>query len=192
MPPKILAFAGSTRAGSYNKMLLKIAAQGAKQAGADVTVVDLKDFPMPMYDGDLEEREGMPGNSKKVKKMMVDSDGFLIATPEYNGSISGVLKNAIDWVSRTEGGGEDLTAFIGKTAVVMSTSTGRYGAVRSCSHLAYILWKVGTLVLPNYLALPFADQAFDDQGQLKDPKVHAKVHALGQSLAKFLVKHMQS
>lgn len=191
MTPKILAFAGSTREGSYNKILLKVAAEGAKQAGADVTVIDLKDFPMPIYDGDLEVSEGLPEPAKKVKQMMIASDGFLIATPEYNGSISGVLKNTIDWVSRAEGGGDDLTAFVDKAAIVMGTATGRYGAVRSVTHLAYILWKVGTLVLPNYLALPFADQAFDDQGQLKDPKVNAKVQSLGQSLVKFLVKHTQ-
>lgn len=189
MTPKILAFAGSTRQGSYNKMLLKIAAAGATQAGADVTVVDLKDFPMPLYDGDFQKNQGLPDTTRKLKQMMIDSDGFLIATPEYNGSISGVLKNTIDWVSRTEGSEGSLAAFTGKTAVVMGASDGRLGAVRSVTHLAYILWKVGTLVLPDYLALPFADEAFDDKGRLKDASSQAKAESLGTALAEFLAKH---
>lgn len=189
MAPKILAFAGSTRAGSYNKMLLHIAIQGAQQAGADVTVVDLKAFPMPLYDGDLQKAEGLPETAQQLKKLMIASDGFLIATPEYNGSISGVLKNTIDWVSRREGDEEPLAAFNGKVAVVMSASDGRLGAVRSLSHLAYILWKVGTLVLPSNFALTFADEAFAETGALKDPKTQTIVTGLGRGLAEFLAKH---
>src|SRR5260221_646228 len=100
--PKILAFAGSLRKDSYNKKLIKIAAEGARAAGAEVTVIDLKEFPLPVYDGDLETAEGLPANAKKLKEMFLKHQGLLIASPEYNSSIPGGLKNMIDWVSRTE------------------------------------------------------------------------------------------
>ena len=100
MKPKILAFAGSTRADSFNKKLVKVAAAGASKAGADVTVIDLKEFPMPLCDEDLEREEGLPPNAVKLKDLMLNHQGFLISSPEYNSSISGVLKNTIDRASR--------------------------------------------------------------------------------------------
>src|SRR3989338_2486857 len=100
--PKILAFAGSTRTESFNKKLVQIAVRGAKQAGADVAYIDLRDFPLPLFDGDLEAKEGLPANAKKLKALFLDHQGLLISSPEYNSSISGVLKNTIDWVSRSE------------------------------------------------------------------------------------------
>lgn len=99
--PKILAFAGSTRTESFNKKLVKIAVTGARGAGAEVTWIDLRDFPMPLYDEDLETKEGLPENAKKLKALFLSHDGLLLACPEYNSSITGVLKNAIDWVSRS-------------------------------------------------------------------------------------------
>src|SRR5438552_18679945 len=98
--PRILAFAGSTRTQSFNKKLVKIVAAGARAAGAEVTMLDLRDIPLPLYDGDLEAAEGLPENAKKLKELMKSHAGFLISCPEYNSSISGVLKNAIDWASR--------------------------------------------------------------------------------------------
>src|SRR4028119_1430947 len=98
--PKILAFSGSTRTGSLNKQLVKIAANAARNAGAEVTYIDLRDFPLPLYDEDLEAAEGMPENARKLKQIMLEHQGLLIASPEYNSSLSGVLKNMIDWVSR--------------------------------------------------------------------------------------------
>ena len=98
--PRILAFAASTRRESFNKKLVAVAAQGARQAGAEVTLIDLKDFPLPLFDQDLEAEQGMPENGKKLKKLFIDHDGLLIASPEYNSSFPAVLKNAIDWVSR--------------------------------------------------------------------------------------------
>ena len=99
---KILAFAGSTRTESFNKKLVKIAVEGARAAGAEVTLIDLRDFPMPLYDGDLEAASGLPENAKKVKQLMISHHGFLISAPEYNSSITAVLKNTFDWVSRPE------------------------------------------------------------------------------------------
>ena len=98
--PKILAFAGSTRKDSFNKKLVKITGEAARLAGAQVTYLDLRDLPMPLYDGDLEAEQGIPQNARKLKALMLSHDGLLISAPEYNSSISGVLKNAIDWASR--------------------------------------------------------------------------------------------
>lgn len=100
MPPRILAFAGSARKDSLNKRLVKIAAAGAVKAGAHVTILDLKNYPMPLYDGDLEAAEGLPPNAAVVRQLMLEHNGFLIASPEYNGSVSPLLKNVIDWTSR--------------------------------------------------------------------------------------------
>ena len=100
---KILAFAGSTRAGSLNKLLLRTAVQGAEAAGASVTVIDLADFRIPLYDGDLEAESGLPENAEKLQNLFLEHNGLLIAAPEYNSSITPVLKNTFDWVSRRDG-----------------------------------------------------------------------------------------
>ena len=100
MTPRILAFAGSTRRDSFNKKVVSSAVKGARDAGGEVTLIDLKDFPLPLFDQDLEAEQGMPENGKKLKQLFIDHDGLLIAAPEYNSSITAVLKNAIDWVSR--------------------------------------------------------------------------------------------
>ncbi len=109
--PKILAFAGSTRTDSFNKKLIRIAVTGATETGADVTVVDLRDFPMPLYDGDLEQREGLPPNARKLKDLMLTHQGFLISSPEYNSSVSAVFKNTIDWTSRQSEGEAEFSLF---------------------------------------------------------------------------------
>jgi len=181
---KLLAFAGSTRTGSYNKMLVKIAAEGARQAGADVTVIDLRDFPLPVFDQDLEASSGMPENAKKLKTLARESDGFLISSPEYNSSITAVLKNTIDWVSRTEEDSEpSLIAYRGKTAVLMSASPGALGGLRGLVHLRSILGNIGVLVLPDQASIPTAYEAFDEAGQLKDAHKQTQVLGLGRKLA---------
>ncbi|GKS67888.1 hypothetical protein YTPLAS73_14350 [Nitrosarchaeum sp.] len=116
MIPKILAFAGSTRTESFNKKLVKIAAAGAKEAGADVTVIDLRDYPMPLYDEDLEKKDGLPSSTRKLKELMLSNHGFLISSPEYNSSISGVLKNTIDWTSRQGDDESPMSCFKDKVA----------------------------------------------------------------------------
>src|SRR3954447_7404881 len=122
--PRILAFAGSLRKDSYNKKLIKIAADAARRAGAEVTLIDLKDYPLPIYDGDLEAASGIPDNGQKLKKLFLDHDGLLLSCPEYNSSITAVLKNTIDWVSRPAPGEASLACFIGKAATLMSASPG--------------------------------------------------------------------
>lgn len=186
---KILAFAGSTRTGSFNKKLVRVAAEHARAAGADVTLVDLRDFPMPLYDGDLEEASGVPENAKKFKTLMRAHDGFLISAPEYNSSITGVLKNVIDWASRTETDDEpDLVCFRGKTAALMSASPGALGGLRGLVHVRAILGNIGVFVLPEQISIPLAGEAFDENGRLKDAKKNQKVQAVAAALAQVTTK----
>ncbi len=187
-PVKILAFAGSTREGSYNKRLVRIAAAGARGAGAEVTTVDLSDFPMPLYDADLEAAEGMPEAAGRFKRLMIEHDGFLIAAPEYNSSITGVLKNAIDWASRREPDEPRLVAFAGKAAALMSASPGGLGGLRGLVHVRAILGNLGVLVLPQQRAIARAHQAFADDGTLADEGLQADVTALGTRLAELLAR----
>jgi NAD(P)H-dependent FMN reductase len=166
--PKILVFAGSMRSGSYNKMLSKCAAGALRAAGAEVTWLDLRELALPLYDGDLEEANGLPEGAKKLKAVMRASDGFLISSPEYNGSVPGVLKNAIDWASRTETDDEpDLVAFHGKVVALVSASPGGFGGMRSLQVLRLSLSHIGVMVLPSQLSVSKAHQAFTEEGTLK-------------------------
>ncbi len=186
--PKILAFAGSTRTDSFNKKLVKIAEEGAKAAGAQVTYLDLRDLPMPLYDGDLEIKEGIPPNAQKFKELLLAHQGLLISSPEYNSSISGVLKNAIDWASRALPGEVPLACFTNKVAGLLSASPGALGGLRALVHVRSILGNIKVLVLPDQIAVPKADQAFNTDGSLKDAKQHSAVQNIGSQLARMLIK----
>ena len=186
--PKILAFAGSTRIDSFNKKLVKVAAAGAMENGVDVTVIDLRDFAMPLYDGDLEQKEGLPSNARKLKDLMLSHQGFLISSPEYNSSISGVLKNMIDWVSRPSEGEEPLACFKGKVAGIMSASPGGLGGLRGLVHVRAILENISVLVIPDQIAIAKAHEVFDVNGTLKDKKQEEQVKRIGANVAKLLIK----
>ena len=188
MMPRILAFASSTRRESFNKKLVAVAAQGAREAGAEVTLIDLKDIPLPLFDQDLEAEQGMPENGKKLKKLFIDHDGLLIASPEHNGCFPAVLKNAIDWVSRPAPGEPSLVAFRGKVAILMSASPGAQGGRRGLVHVRSILGDIGVIVLPDQFALAKAHEAFQPDGSLVDPKQQARIEGLGTTLASFLRK----
>ncbi|MGE0610596.1 MAG: NADPH-dependent FMN reductase [Pirellulales bacterium] len=185
---KILAFAGSTRKESWNKKLVQIAASGAQGAGAEVTLLDLRDLPLPLFDEDLETAEGLPANGRLLKDLFLDHDGFLLSSPEYNSSISAVLKNAIDWISRPVQGQPPLACFSGKAAALMSASPGALGGLRGLVHVRSILSNINVLVLPDQVAVPKAHEAFAADGTLKDPKQHGAVMGLGEKLAKLLEK----
>jgi NAD(P)H-dependent FMN reductase len=188
--PKVLVFAGSTRSASFNKKLARLAADAARGAGAEVTLVDLREFALPLYDGDLEEAQGLPDGAKRFKKLMREHDGFIIASPEYNSSVSGVLKNAIDWASREETDDEPpLVAYRGKVALLLSASPGGLGGLRGLVHLRAILGNIGVIVLPDQLAVGTAHEAFDQDGQLKDPMKAKKIKDLCGGLVAFLKKH---
>jgi NAD(P)H-dependent FMN reductase len=184
--PKILAFAGSLRTGSYNKKLVKIASAGATESGADVTYVDLKDYPMPIYDGDVEDKDGLPPNARELKDLFLQNQGLLIACPENNGSFPAAFKNALDWLSRPVKGFPPLECFVNKTAVIMAASTGYFGGVRVLIHLRQMLNHMKVIVLPEHMNIPNADDAFDDNGALKNPKQHNSTKALGRTLCDYL------
>ena len=186
--PKILAFAGSTRTDSFNKKLVRIAVSGARQAGAEVTHIDPRDYTLPLYDGDLEQREGLPANARKLKDLFLAHQGLLIAAPEYNSSISAVLKNVIDWVSRPVPGEPPLGCFIDKVAALMSASTGALGGLRGLVTVRSILGNIRVIVLPDQVAVPKAHEAFNPDGSLKDPKQQAAVENLGRNLAQVLTR----
>ncbi len=186
--PRVLALAGSTRSGSYNKKLIRIAASAAQAAGAEVTLIDLRDLPMPLMDEDLEEREGIPENAQKLKALMKSHHGLLLACPEYNSSISGVLKNAIDWASRPMDGEKPLECFAGKVAALLSASPGSLGGLRGLVTVRSILGNLQVLVLPDQVAVGKAHEAFGEDGSLRDPKRAAAVNSLAAKLVDTLRK----
>lgn len=179
---KIIAFAGSTRTESYNKKLLKAAVFGARAAGAEVTLIDLKDYPLPLYDGDLEKKEGIPINAKKLRELFNNHHGLLMSLPEYNSSMSGVFKNTIDWISRPDKGEEELQCFKGKVAALMSASTGRWGGLRGLVHVRAMFENIHVLVMTEQICVSKADTAFDEYGNLKDETLRKSVEAIGSNL----------
>lgn len=187
--PKILAFAGSARKDSFNKKLVNVAAIEARNAGAEVTLIDLKSFSLPIFDQDEEAASGLPENAKKLKAIFKTHDGFIISSPEYNSSISPLLKNTIDWISRKETPSEpDLECFRGKTATLLSASPGGLGGIRGLVHLRSILGNIGVIVLPDQLALSSAHEAFDDEGKLKDERKHKQLSGICKGQVEFLSK----
>lgn len=180
--PTVLAFAGSLRTGSFNRKLVGIASEHVERAGADVTRLHLRDFPLPVYDGDIESESGLPENAKKLKSLFADHDALLISCPEYNSSITPLLKNTIDWVSRREPDEPPLIGFRGKIAALLSASPGRLGGLRGLVHVRAILGNLGVLVLPEQVAVPNARQAFDAHDALADPDTDGRVIALTKKL----------
>ena len=187
--PRILAFAGSLRRASINKRVLKTAVRGAEAAGAEVTYIDLRDYPMPVYDSDEHEAHGFDENALKLQGLLVEHDGLLIASPEYNGSLPAALKNAIDWASRPSDRYERSKVFRGKVAGVMTASPGSLGGVRSLAHLRGVLTSVGVLVLPQEVAVTFAEGRFADDGEeMTDEKMKGSLETLGAALVEMLKK----
>ena len=174
--PKILALSGSIRRDSWNRKLIQTAVDATRAAGGDVTLIDLADYPLPLYNGDLEDKEGLPDNALRLKALFKDHDALLIASPEYNSSIPPLLKNAIDWVSREWQGESGLVPYQNKVAAIMAASPGSLGGMRMLPHLRQILNALGVLVLPGQFSLTHADQAFDpESGALTSP---ARLHSL--------------
>lgn len=169
MAVKLLAFSGSTRAGSLNQALLDLAVAEARDRGAEVTAIRLKAFDLPLYDADL-ERTAYPQAARDLRALFLAHHGFLIASPEYNGSVSGVLKNAIDWASRPfEGQPATIIAgFRGKVAGIMGASISPFGGLRSVTHLRQILGTIQTVVVTEQVLVPAAATAFDENGKLKE------------------------
>lgn len=186
--PNILVLAGSLRSGSFNKKVARIAAAEADKAGAETTYVDLKDFPLPLYDGDLEDEQGLPENARKLKDMFIAADGIVIVSPEYNHSIPAVLKNVIDWLSRPAEGYVNYSGFEHKVFALMSVSGGGFAGVRVLPDLRKVLCALKGLVLPEQVNIPNGGKAFDDHDQLKDEKQQAAVAKLVGKLHETVVK----
>lgn len=180
--PRIVAFAGSARKASYNKQLVRVVARAARDAGAEVTEIDLADYPLPIYDGDLEASEGLPEAALRLKEVFSAHDGFLVSSPEYNSSITPLLKNTIDWASRSERGRPGLAWARGKTAAVVSAAPGALGGIRALAHVRSLLEHIGMLVIPRQKALPRARDAFDDQGHLVDDAMREAFEAVAGDL----------
>ncbi len=176
-PIKIFAIAGSLRAGSYNRKLLAAAVRKIKEAKVDVA--DLKEFDLPLYDGDL-EAQGLPPGAVKLKERIAASDALLIATPEYNWSIPGTFKNAIDWASRPPS-----NPFRGKTALITAASNGHFGGTRSVLQLRQVFVTLGLFTIPEQVTIPYADRAFDDTGNLIDPKLDASLQKAVDALIRY-------
>ncbi len=186
---KILAFSGSSRQGSFNNKLVRIAAEAAQKQGADVTIVNLGDFPMPIYNADLETSDGLPEYALEFKSLLISNNGFLIASPEYNSAFSPLLKNAIDWASRKQTDEEQpLLAFRGKSAAIMATSPGALGGLRGLVFLRMLLGNIGITVLPDQQAIPHAHKAFAENGGLVDEHYHQSICGLGKKLTQMLNK----
>lgn len=166
--PRILAFAGSTRKESFNRRLLGVAVELARQADLDVQHIELADYPLPIMDEDLEAEKGQPENATALRKMMLGADGLVLACPEYNSSITPLMKNVIDWCSRSESGGGDLSPYENKKALLLAASPGRRGGKRSVETVRSILGNIGVEVFDKEFTLPGAGEAFDHLDQLRD------------------------
>jgi chromate reductase, NAD(P)H dehydrogenase (quinone) len=180
---KILIIPGSLRTGSLNAKLAAAAAQELVRAGAGVTRISLGDFPLPIYDGDLQTRSGVPKNAINLKRMIGTHHGVLIVSPEYNSSLPPLLKNTIDWVSRVQDAHETRgQVFRERAFAIAAASGGRLGGTRCLAALRLILSACHATVIPNQLALSFADEAYDDMDRLKHPADIEALNALVRQL----------
>jgi NAD(P)H-dependent FMN reductase len=179
MTPKILAFAGSTRIGSFNRQALDHAVQGARDAGAEVTLIDLKNYSLPLYNGDLELSHSLPEAAVRLKALFKSHHGLLLACPEYNASITPVMKNTLDWVSRPDRDASGLAAYRDKLGGLISASEDDLGGLFGLKHMREILTALGVMVLPMQVAIRHADQPFGETQT-------ARLRALGADLAQAL------
>lgn len=186
--PKFLVFAGSTRIDSYNKKLAKLAAKILADHHSEVTYLDLRDLPMPLYDGDLESEQGIPENGMKFREILKSHQALLICSPEYNSSISAVLKNALDWASRPLQGEPPLVCFKSKIVNLMSASPSKWGGLRGLVTLRSILSNIGCVVLPDQLCVPFADKAFNASGMLEDKELYLVLETICKDYIKIATK----
>jgi len=177
-PARILAFSGSSRRESLNRKFLAVAVSDARELGLEVKLLDLNDFALPLYNGDMEDAGGMPAAAVTLSGLIASHDGLLIASPEYNSMITPLLKNTIDWCTR----GDD-NPFASKVAAVMSASPGLHGGARSLVMAQGLLLKLGCHVVPGQCILPHADKAFDSNGLLLEERSKGAVLSMVKALA---------
>lgn len=181
--PQVLAFAGSARSASFNTQLVRIASGGIESAGLACTLIELRDPPLPLYDGDLEAADGLPANAVELRRLFAEHDAFLIAAPEYNGSISALLKNTIDWITRSPEAMPDLSCLRGKVAALLSASPGPLGGLRGLGVLRNLLTNVGVTVLANQFTLRKAAEAFTSDGRFRSEHDARRIEGLAQEFA---------
>lgn len=168
MSVRVLVIAGSTRNQAFSKRLARVACHSVEQVGGIATLVDLRDYPMPLYDGDLEAAGGLPEHAVRLRELLKAHEALLIASPEYNSSIPAVLKNALDWLSRPHAPEPGVSPYSGKVAALLSSSPGALGGLRGLVHLRQILQNVGCMVITEQYALGNAGSAFAADGALAD------------------------
>ena len=175
---KLIAISGSIRVGSLNEKLVLLAIQFAKDKGIEAEYIDLRDYPLPIYNGDLDTPNARPRNVAKLKKIFVDSSKIIIASPENNASVSPLLKNVIDWVSRPDIGELPFaySAFRSKAVGLLSASPGSFAGIRGLNHLKEILNAVFAIVLPEQLCVAKAHEAFDENGKLRSTNHQEVLH----------------
>ena len=184
--PKLIAFSGSTRAGSYNQAILNVVSNAAESAGATVDRVNLKDFPMPIFDQDLEASEGLPASVKALKERFAKADGFLIASPEYNSAFTPLMKNVIDWCSRAETEDEpSLSVYSGKSTLLIAASPGGLGGIRGLHALRSVFQNISVTVFPSMIAVGSAYQLVDESGTVTDEKWKGRLEKLATDYVDF-------
>lgn len=188
---KILVIPGSLRTGSHNAKLAATAAAELAQAGVDVTRISLGDFPLPIFDGDLQAKSGVPKHAVNLKRLMSAHQGVLIVTPEYNSSVPALVKNTIDWVSRVQDPHEARgEVFRDRAFAIAAASENRLGGTRALAALRLILSACQATVVPNQLALSFATDAYDDMDRLKQPADLEALKAMVRQLIDFSQRMM--
>lgn len=183
-PVRIAVISGSLRKDSYNTALARFVARRIKGDGVEIDEISLAELDLPMMDEDLEKERGHPESVLNLKKRLIAADGVLYASPEYNGSVTGPLKNAIDWASRPRDDEKQLECFRGKVAGLVGASPGKLGGLRGIRDLRMILSGIGTHVVPDQFALASAHEAFDDNGDIKDENTAKMAVAVGESVVK--------
>ena len=180
--PRILAFAGSNRADSVNRRLAEAAAAALRDGGLEVSFKDLRNYPMPLYDGDEEAGGGTPAAVLEFQQQVREHAALVIASPEYNGSFSALIKNTLDWISRPAAGDPPLAAFQGKKAAILSAAPGRGGGQRGLKHLRELLEMIGVQVVRSQVSVPMANEAFGPDGRLVRPGDLAAMESLVSDL----------
>ncbi len=184
--PAILAFAGSARKDSHNRKLVAVAARMAEELGADVTLLDMADYDAPLFNGDMADDDGLPETMQRLKAQMKASDGFLIATPEYNGFFPALIKNVFDWCTNIEEGEKIMEPTMGKRVGIIAAATGPLGGVRVIPRMRDLMAEYGVMSVPGFATLPFADQAFDGDGNLTNEKAEKQVRGVVKRLVEAL------
>ncbi len=183
MTPKILVFAGSIRTGAYSGKTADVAQKELAMQGAEVTRISLADYPLPIMDQDLEKEKGVPENAHRLARLFAAHDGILIATPEYNGSMPPLLKNAIDWISRVKSdSGKPLRPLPDRVVAICSSSDGHFAGIRSAAHLRAVLAHIQMDVIAPQCSVPNADEAFDEDGAFREERLRKSMHRVCAAL----------